>query len=252
MEMSECSVDDCHTRTRKAGSEHCEKHYYRLRRTGTLDLIIRPKKPKPEPKPRIPKSPRECSVPECNKRARCKGLCNTHDSRVRRYGTLEVTGRRTPPRDPQEILDGYLPDRPDGECWEWRGGISKDGYGVIHRAGKRRLAHRFTYEQLVGDIPRGKLLRHSCDNPPCCNPEHLTPGTNADNSRDMIERDRSPRGSRHPNARVTEAMVVEMRRKHSDGATMTELARQYGVSLSTASRILRRAGWRHVPEDEAC
>jgi hypothetical protein len=46
-----------------------------------------------------------------------------------------------------------------------------------------RDAHRVVYEALVGPVPEGLELDHTCDNPPCCNPGHLEPVTHAENMR---------------------------------------------------------------------
>lgn len=78
-----------------------------------------------------------------------------------------------------------------GECWEWTAGCFKRGYGAFayddHRPG---YAHRFSYELHHGPIPEGKVVRHTCDNPKCVNPDHLKVGTQRDNIMDAINRDR--------------------------------------------------------------
>jgi hypothetical protein len=58
---------------------------------------------------------------------------------------------------------------PDTGCWIWTGNISDKGYGRY--AG--RTVHRIVYEALVGGLDPRKELHHRCENPPCCNPEHL-------------------------------------------------------------------------------
>lgn len=88
---------------------------------------------------------------------------------------------------------------PDGEggCREWTGLRDADGYGRIRIAGADHRAPRVAWE-LANDtsIPEGMLVRHTCDNPPCCNAEHLVLGTPAENSHDMVRRGRSARGPR--------------------------------------------------------
>lgn len=91
----------------------------------------------------------------------------------------------------EERLSRYVPDRPDGDCWLWRGARNADGYGQAYWRGSMKGAHRYVYTLLVGEIPTGVILRHTCDVPACVNPEHLTPGTHADNRRDCSERNRA-------------------------------------------------------------
>jgi hypothetical protein len=63
------------------------------------------------------------------------------------------------------------------------------GYGVLYRS-KSWLAHRYCYTEIIGPIPKGKILMHTCDIPLCVNPEHLRLGTMKDNTYDMISKKR--------------------------------------------------------------
>ena len=76
------------------------------------------------------------------------------------------------------------------ECWEWSGGKNDKGYGLIGLRKKLYYVHRLSYEWHLGPIPDGMLVLHSCDNPACVNPSHLSLGTVQDNSNDMVERRR--------------------------------------------------------------
>lgn len=82
----------------------------------------------------------------------------------------------------------YLQPGPPGECWLWTGTRNRDGYGVVNDGtGRKRKAHRVVYELLVGPIPGGRDLDHTCHNGSgceggplcahrrCCNPGHLEP-----------------------------------------------------------------------------
>ena len=72
-----------------------------------------------------------------------------------------------------------------GGCWEWRGTLSHDGYGLISkRILKKKVrfyAHRISYRHYVGESPYGLTLDHLCRNRRCVNPAHLEPVTNIEN-----------------------------------------------------------------------
>lgn len=76
------------------------------------------------------------------------------------------------------------------ECIIWTGLTNNRGYGVIKKTGRTLLAHRVVYEECFGIIPTGMVVMHSCDVRPCVNPLHLSLGTQAQNLRDMVEKNR--------------------------------------------------------------
>lgn len=83
----------------------------------------------------------------------------------------------------------------DGSCWEWTGAKNSYGYGMVLSGKKLLRAHRVMYEMTFDDIPSGMFVMHSCDNPGCVNPDHLSLGTPLSNSNDMVLKGRS-HGSR--------------------------------------------------------
>lgn len=70
------------------------------------------------------------------------------------------------------------------------GSKDKDGYGYIKRDGITWKAHRASYSEWTGTIPKGLWVLHRCDNPSCVNPEHLWLGTAQDNLNDMVAKGR--------------------------------------------------------------
>jgi hypothetical protein len=82
-------------------------------------------------------------------------------------------------------------------CWIWEAACLKSGYGIFRLPHRTMLAHRFSYELANGPILDSQKVLHRCDVPSCVNPNHLFVGTNADNMRDMIDKDRQPWSKTH-------------------------------------------------------
>lgn len=75
-----------------------------------------------------------------------------------------------------------LIDLNDDGCWLFTGSLNHQGYGVLSPDLRPRIAHRFTYEVLVGSIPQGLTLDHLCRNRACVNPAHMEPVTMRENT----------------------------------------------------------------------
>lgn len=78
----------------------------------------------------------------------------------------------------------------DSGCLEYQGFTHKEGYGQMSFQGKAWRTHSLMYTLTKGPVPAGMVVMHKCDNPPCCNPDHLEIGTKADNNRDMAAKRR--------------------------------------------------------------
>jgi len=137
------------------------------------------------------------------------------------------------------------------DCWEWRGSKAGKGYGQIWEGGRNLYAHRISWELANGPIPAGKFVCHHCDNPSCVNPAHLWIGSNADNMRDMIAKDRAPdrRGKRDGNSKLTEKEVHEIRQMLSRGILQRVIAEEYGITQTNISCIKTGKSWAWLKED---
>lgn len=134
----------------------------------------------------------------------------------------------------------------DSGCWEWNRGRSPKGYGQFSFKGVSRRAHRVAFELFNGKIPRGAWILHTCDNPPCCNPEHLKIGDHEKNVADKVARHRQshPEGELHPCHKLTASEVLAIRSSKNESRRV--LAGRHGVSMQTISDIRARRSWAHL------
>lgn len=130
-------------------------------------------------------------------------------------------------------------------CWPWLGSLLPGGYGSVSFLGRRTTAQRIAYELDTGDpIPDELSALHSCDNPPCCNPRHVFPGTQKQNINDMLAKGRGGDcrnfGENHGRAKLTDEQVSEIRQLYeSRGHTQAELALLFKIGGSQISRIIQ-------------
>ena len=138
-----------------------------------------------------------------------------------------------------------LIERGEG-CWTWRGRTNVRGYGHFHApAIQAVLAHRAAFMLTKGEIPKGMLVCHACDNPPCCNPEHLWLGTSADNNHDRDAKGRHVRpdrdetkvnrssGAKQIQAKLSAQDIAEIVADERSGVVLGKI---YGVHATTINR----------------
>lgn len=144
-----------------------------------------------------------------------------------------------------ERLDFHSMPEPNSGCVLWMAKCTPSGHGMLSWRRKGQMAHRLAWAVHRSPIPDGMCVCHKCDVPSCINPAHLFLGTTQDNTADKMRkgRHRSPKGSRHGEAKLTEQQAAEIRR--STG-TLREAGTLYGVSESTVSLIRNGHIWRHI------
>lgn len=118
-------------------------------------------------------------------------------------------------------------------CWVWKNGKDKDGYAKFYFEGKHWRVARAVLHVLTGDLQ--PHTRHTCDNPPCCNPDHLLWGTARDNVLDAVSRgrfsfnSRPQHGEQNGRSKLTDEQRAEIVRRRLSGERASDLAREFGV-----------------------
>jgi hypothetical protein len=180
-------------------------------------------------------------------------MCSTHYHQALKAGTIT----KRPARTEEERFWAFVSPEPNTGCFLWTGALNAQGYGVFTRAdGRDEGAHRFALELALGrPLQPGEWACHGCDFPACVRvgPGHIFPGTPTDNVRDMMAKGRQVvvlpnlRGSKHPNAKLTEDDVREIRRRRATGESFASLAEAFGIANRNIQAVVYRRSWRHVP-----
>lgn len=129
----------------------------------------------------------------------------------------------------------------------------KDGYVRIRYNKKHDRLYRVLYQQKYGEIPKGLVLRHLCNNAWCCNIEHLKVGTQKENMQDMIKCGRSllgkpnlrARGTKSPFNKLTENQVKEI---YLSNLGCKKLSKLYNVSRSNIRNIKKKLQWKWLTD----
>jgi hypothetical protein len=146
-----------------------------------------------------------------------------------------------------EKLWAFVNKLDDGSCWNWTGGQDGKGYGVLRVSSNLvKRTHIVAYELKNGKVPKGKILRHTCDNRRCCNPSHLIPGTLEDNVADRQARGRQANGDKIHTTRLNIGDVVEIRRMATEGVRHTIIAAKFKLQSQYAKAIIERKYWKHI------
>jgi hypothetical protein len=134
------------------------------------------------------------------------------------------------------------------ECWNWKASTAGRGYGQIKlpKTRKQIYAHRLSYEIHNGELPDGMMVLHSCDNPRCVNPAHLSLGTGKENLEDMAMKGRHLYGERNTEHKLTEEQVNAIFDLSESGMSQHEISRRFDVGQPQVGRILRGERWLHV------
>lgn len=129
-------------------------------------------------------------------------------------------------------------------CWPWLGTRCRE-YGSMTVEGRSHPAHRVVLHVETGiTLATALVARHSCDNPICCNPDHLEWGTIAENQSDMAARGRSTAGERHPNAKLTAREVKVIRERRAAGEKAKSISADFEISTAQVYDIALRKSWK--------
>lgn len=137
----------------------------------------------------------------------------------------------------------------DNGCFVCTSHAPCHGYPIVTFKQKRYRASRHVYTQMFGEIPKGLLVRHKCDNRACINPEHLELGTHQENSNDMKLRKRHKpnNGEKCHFAKLNEEQVKELRKLHAtEKYNYHDLSSLFHISYRAAYEIVTRKTWKHI------
>lgn len=136
--------------------------------------------------------------------------------------------QKTSVTNEQKLNDLLLCTEKVNECRVWTRALNTDGYP--HMLGNIK-GHRLAYELATGEDIKGYVIRHSCDNPKCINPDHLLKGTVGENNHDKFVRNRQPRI-------VTRQIVFRVRELLATGKLLhKEIALICGIDQRRVSDI---------------
>lgn len=145
-------------------------------------------------------------------------------------------------------VHGEKIERHESDCWVWIAAKTGFGHGAVSTGVRNTMAHRSAYEARHGEgTARGRMVLHSCHNPACVNPNHLSLGDHDENMRQMREAGRSVVGEKQPAAKLNDEKVMAIRRRVGAGETLCALAKEYAVTHQVVKKAAVGQTWSHLP-----
>ena len=234
-----CSVIGCQLDVYAVG--YCRAHWARWRRNG-------------DPGPAKIKTyvfGRKCSVKGCDNKHDAKGYCSVHRQRWERFGDPLRENTMASHGEPAAFIEKAIKYK-GKDCLIWP--YSRDHHGrakiaVLQRDGRWVPAHvaRLICRSVHGKPPTRKHeAAHNCGNGHlgCINQKHLEWKTHAQNCLDTIKHDRTTRGERQPNSKLTVDDVHKIRKlAESKKLLIKDIAAQFKVDPETISDIANGRTW---------
>lgn len=184
---------------------------------------------------------RVCTIDGCCKPVKARGWCASHYANWRRTGAPKGKGA-VEYGLPLKWLRSQVSHDSD-ECLPWPFGDNGNGYGQVRFEGTSRYPHRIMCGWVHGQSPSPlHQAAHSCGNRLCVNPQHLRWSDQSGNELDKVGHGRDIRGERHPNAKLTEKDVLEIRALEGS-LTHEEMAQKFNIGSVHVHRILQRTRW---------
>ena len=126
------------------------------------------------------------------------------------------------------------------ECWPWTASVVKNlGYGQFGMGGTMMRSHRVAWELSNGPIPAGMFVLHKCDNPPCCNPQHLFIGTQTDNMQDALAKGRHGHGTIGGPRKYSDALIKKALAEYESDDYMNDAANHAIYDVNTIANYDR-------------
>jgi hypothetical protein len=190
--------------------------------------------------------PKICTVENCERPRRMLLYCDMHHHRNKKHGDPLKVGQFVGEGDTyeQRFWSKIFLTANIEKCWEWQGSCTNDGYGRTKYNSQAILAHHKAWFLTYGFKP--KYLRHTCDNPPCCNPHHLLEGDAHSNTEDKVARNRQAKGESSGRAVLTESQVVLIKQMLRNNLLPSKIGRQMNISRKLISCIKRGVSWKHI------
>lgn len=145
---------------------------------------------------------------------------------------------------PETFDEQYRVDVETG-CWIWlrsckgKEAAKGGGYGCFRLNGKTVGAHKFSYERVNGEVPKGLQVLHACHNTKCVNPAHLSVGTNLENQQHAARDLRRAQ-------KLTPDAVRDIKKSCASGVLQRVMAAKYRIAQGDVSHILAGHWWAHV------